>query len=85
MENKTAKEQAQGNERPLFPPQITVGVSALEKTTPRKLGIFAVEQITSYPKQTTCDRDLYDFIEASNLVSSINTPILRPALTYRWD
>ena len=85
MKNKTAKEQAQINERPLFPPQITVGVTALERRTPRKLEIFVAEQITSYSKQTTCDRDLYGFIEASNLESSINTRILRPAFTYRWD
>lgn len=71
MENKTAKEQAQGNESSLCPPQIIIGVAASESAKPRKLDILVAKQTTSYPKQMTCDRDLYDFIEASNLESFI--------------
>lgn len=85
MENKRAKEQAQGNESPLFPPQTTIGVATPERTKPRKLEILVAKQMTSYPKQMSCDRDNYDFLEASNLESFINTLILRTALTYRWD
>ena len=85
MENNTAKEQAQGNESPLFPPQITISVAASERKKPRKLDILVAKQITCYSKQMTCDRDLYDFIEASNPESFINNPILRPTLTYRRD
>jgi hypothetical protein len=81
MENKTAKEYVQGNENPLFPPQITIGVAASERTKPRTLDILVEKQITSYLKQMTCDRDLYEFIEAINLESFINTPMLRPTVT----
>lgn len=69
----------------LFLPQITIGVVASGRMKPRKLAILVAKQITSYSKQMICDRDLYDFIEANNLESFINTPILRPTVTYRCD